>query len=57
MLVVLTFVTLRRVFRHPARTSAGKMQVDCERDLAAAIPAVEKAEAALNNIDRKGLLT
>ena len=35
--------------------SVGKMQVDCERDLAAAIPAVEKAEAALNNIDRKGL--
>ena len=35
--------------------NAGKMQVDCERDLAAAIPAVEKAEAALNNIDKKGL--
>jgi len=35
--------------------SAGKMQVDCERDLAAAVPAVEKAEAALNNIDKKGL--
>ena len=35
--------------------SAGKMSEDCERDLAAAVPAVEKAEAALNNIDKKGL--
>ena len=35
--------------------AASKMQEDCERDLAAAIPAVEKAEAALNNIDKKGL--
>jgi dynein heavy chain len=35
--------------------SAGKMQVDCERDLAAAVPAVEKAEKALDGIDKKGL--
>ena len=35
--------------------NATTMQEDCERDLAAAIPAVEKAEAALNNIDKKGL--
>jgi dynein heavy chain len=31
------------------------MQVDCERDLAAAVPAVEKAEKALDGIDKKGL--
>jgi len=35
--------------------AASTMQADCERDLAAAVPAVEKAEAALNNIDKKGL--
>ena len=35
--------------------NAGKMQEDCERDLAAAIPAVQKAEAALENIDKKAL--
>ena len=33
--------------------AASTMQADCERDLAAAIPAVEKAEAALNNLDKK----
>ena len=35
--------------------NASTMQADCERDLAAAIPAVEKAEAALNNLDKKSL--
>jgi dynein heavy chain, axonemal len=35
--------------------NASTMQADCERDLAAAIPAVEKAEAALNNLDKKAL--
>ena len=35
--------------------AASTMQADCERDLAAAIPAVEKAEAALNNLDKKAL--
>eukprot|EP00960_Hanusia_phi_P010289 300866-Hanusia_phi.AAC.1 len=34
---------------------AGIMQVDCERDLAAAIPAVEKAEAALDTLNKKDL--
>ena len=35
--------------------AAATMKADCERDLAAAVPAVEKAETALNNIDKKGL--
>ena len=34
---------------------ASKMQADCERDLAAAIPAVEKAEAALDTLNKKDL--
>ena len=36
-------------------TSAGKMSEDCGRDLAAAVPAVDKAEKALDGIDKKGL--
>mmetsp|Transcript_31209 Transcript_31209/g.79123 ORF Transcript_31209/g.79123 Transcript_31209/m.79123 type:complete len:3875 (-) Transcript_31209:127-11751(-) len=35
--------------------AASKMQADCERDLAAAIPAVEKAEAALDTLNKKDL--
>jgi len=35
--------------------AAQKMQEDCERDLAAAIPAVEKAEAALDTLNKKDL--
>eukprot|EP00961_Rhodomonas_salina_P222407 3007587-Rhodomonas_salina.1 len=36
-------------------SAAGTMQEDCERDLAAAIPAVEKAEAALDTLNKKDL--
>ena len=35
--------------------AASTMQADCERDLAAAIPAVEAANEALNNLDKKSL--
>eukprot|EP00960_Hanusia_phi_P043076 755854-Hanusia_phi.AAC.6 len=35
--------------------NASIMQEDCERDLAAAIPAVEKAEAALDTLNKKDL--
>ena len=35
--------------------SASKMQASCEKDLEAAIPAVEKAEAALDTLNKKDL--
>jgi dynein heavy chain len=35
--------------------NAGKMEADCTRDLEAAIPAVEKAEAALDSLKKKEL--